>query len=1251
MILRFGHTCDVHWSERAMIAGQHVVGPDGLNVRLTDVEKCFDAFTAACEKARAQFAVVAGDLFDLPRPTPTEERVAIRAVQRLVDAVGNVYMIGGNHDANGPLEANALACLELRPGVHIGHEPGYWDLRASGSTLEPHPFVPLADAAPGRVTTGALGRLCVLPWPSRAALMGDDVNAKLTPEELNQLVSKKIAGIVAGMRTLRIPGAPLILVFHGSIHEAMIGEQPVALQKDIGLSVAELVGWDYVALGHIHQRQAISIPGEHGVAHYPGGIDRFTFGEQGEEKGATIVELIGDVPGNPGFHPQLTFVPTPARPFKTHTVDEVLAAGIVDDGVTVHRVVGEVAPDQVAAIRARLAESAPRYLKLDFEVARQTTIRDPELKKTWSCDALVTRRLEARALAPDLMAELLDEHHRILAAAGGATIAGRLAGMRPLELEMTNFGSYAQETIDFEHVGPAAAIIGPNGAGKSTLLEAWRFLLTGECRDSMDQQIRRGEKEMSVRGVWMSGSRRFRLTRTVSRRTKKGSSLVTFSEWKDGAWDTYGDNALAEAKLAEITGVDDEVLLSTSFCLDAAAGDILQARAGERLRIARKLYGGEEFIPLRDAAQKKADAVGKSIPLLASDAERAQIDARAAAAAAEDIPIKEAVVFAQTSEEEHALEKLAEVQAELARVKEAESKRREHLVALTAANEEVRAAEQSLARAEKRLAEVDQIASSVVEARAGVESLKWAKAEVDAAKDAVAAAKLARDDAEKAEREHQKRLADALSRVHGAERKVHEEKVAIAAERNAGYRDAQARVKELQVRRSQFEAAQIRAKRTRDEEVKRHEVELHGHRNRLRVLSSVPCEGQAQLGVDFGSCPLIADAKASERKIPAVEQLLADAKERPLFDADAWDTPVAPTDEEIAAAQAKLDAFQSIVDPTPPSQPDLDAARATMADLGPGATAQSQREAHDAAFKALESAIAESEQLSGWPAALERSEKAAADLPAAGAELEDAKTRLDASRKRVEAARALLAQSEAGAGQEILDRLANAKSGVDAIRADLARARADLMIATRTAENLPALQQAAAKAEAGLASKQAEVKKFETLAEVYGEIPTLLIESASGAVQEMANAMLAQIGVPERVRIDTVSRNKTNDNTKDTFDILITDRNGYEAPFACYSKGERFCVDLALRRAFCELQSARAQVDDPPPLIIDEGWGTLDNERRRAFPDALRRVIDAKLFSVVLTVSHVQEVVDCFPVHIVVNQAHDGSHARVVRAA
>src|SRR5260370_20525097 len=109
------------------------------------------------------------------------------------------------------------------------------------------------------------------------------------------------------------------------------------------------------------------------------------------------------------------------------------------------------------------------------------------------------------------------------------------------------------------------------------------------------------------------------------------------------------------------------------------------------------------------------------------------------------------------------------------------------------------------------------------------------------------------------------------------------------------------------------------------------------------------------------------------------------------------------------------------------------------------------------------------------------------------------------------------------------------------------------------------------------------------------------------AVTAEANSMLEEVGVAERVRVECERSNREGDSFKDDMLIWVSDRRGYEREYATYSGGEKFILDVALRKAFGELQSVRvARVTDAPPLVIDEGWGGLDPELIKSFPRVIR---------------------------------------------
>ena len=113
----------------------------------------------------------------------------------------------------------------------------------------------------------------------------------------------------------------------------------------------------------------------------------------------------------------------------------------------------------------------------------------------------------------------------------------------------------------------------------------------------------------------------------------------------------------------------------------------------------------------------------------------------------------------------------------------------------------------------------------------------------------------------------------------------------------------------------------------------------------------------------------------------------------------------------------------------------------------------------------------------------------------------------------------------------------------------------------------------------------------------------------------------------------------------ETLDIRISDDLGTR-DYEMYSGGEKFRVDFALRIALSRLLAARSGAT-LPTLIIDEGFGTQDEEGRDRLVEAITTISDD--FRLILLVTHIEELRERFDRRIeVTKDAERGSQARVV---
>ncbi len=107
----------------------------------------------------------------------------------------------------------------------------------------------------------------------------------------------------------------------------------------------------------------------------------------------------------------------------------------------------------------------------------------------------------------------------------------------------------------------------------------------------------------------------------------------------------------------------------------------------------------------------------------------------------------------------------------------------------------------------------------------------------------------------------------------------------------------------------------------------------------------------------------------------------------------------------------------------------------------------------------------------------------------------------------------------------------------------------------------------------------------------------------------------------------------------ETLDIIIADDMGTR-PYELYSGGEAFRVNLALRVALSRTLARRAGAP-LQTLILDEGFGTQDPRGREAIADALHAIADD--FSLVLVITHIDDLKEQFPTRIEVVKGDSGS--------
>ena len=152
-------------------------------------------------------------------------------------------------------------------------------------------------------------------------------------------------------------------------------------------------------------------------------------------------------------------------------------------------------------------------------------------------------------------------------------------------------------------------------------------------------------------------------------------------------------------------------------------------------------------------------------------------------------------------------------------------------------------------------------------------------------------------------------------------------------------------------------------------------------------------------------------------------------------------------------------------------------------------------------------------------------------------------------------------------------------------------------------------------------------------------IPALLIETAIPDLQADANALLEQLSdAPLRLELRLARRGRT-----ESLEILVRDEYGARG-YELFSGGEAFRIHFALRVALARALARRAGTR-LRALFVDKGFGTQDAQGRERLVRALAAIQHE--FSLILVITHLEELRAAFPRQILVLPTAEGSQLQL----
>lgn len=199
--------------------------------------------------------------------------------------------------------------------------------------------------------------------------------------------------------------------------------------------------------------------------------------------------------------------------------------------------------------------------------------------------------------------------------------------MRPVELTVSGFRSFA-DPATFRFDGRRlVGIVGPIGSGKSSILDAISFALYGKtARVERDTRslIHQRRDVLQVSLVFSIDGVRWRVVRAL-RRT--GAAAHTLYREEGGAFVAVADKARdVSERISGLLGLEFDAFRRSVLLAQNQFAAFLEATATERDAVLKGVFGFERLDTMRAVARGRIDAIAASLQALAARRASAEVD-------------------------------------------------------------------------------------------------------------------------------------------------------------------------------------------------------------------------------------------------------------------------------------------------------------------------------------------------------------------------------------------------------------------------------------------------------------------------------------------------------------------------------------------------------------------------------------------------------------------------------------------------